>query len=101
LGEQELIQRACQESFLAARCSLLEHLRAVAAAPALLPVQEVVAATQPAHRRYSRSSRTPTNYSDGTRSADYSSTRWPLGRVVVDLFECGGVGVGGGRCVDR
>jgi hypothetical protein len=32
-----------------------------------------------ARPRYSRSSCTPINYSDDTRSVDYSSTRWSLG----------------------
>jgi hypothetical protein len=43
LEEQELIQRACQESFLAAG-STSSSGGAAAPAPARLPVQEVVAA---------------------------------------------------------
>jgi hypothetical protein len=66
--EQELIQRACQESLLAAGST--------------------GSSSGTARPRYSRSRCTPINYSEGTRSVDYSSTRWPLGWWLFCLGVC-------------
>jgi hypothetical protein len=73
--EQELIQRACQESFLAAGSTGSSSGSGGGSSSTARP-------------RYSRSSRTPINYSDDTRSIGYSSTRWPLGWWLFCLGVC-------------
>jgi hypothetical protein len=95
LEEQEQLSRErvrrAHSLLDATRAPTLLDLRAAAAAPALLPVQEVrgrSAAAQPVGATDRRSSRTPINYSDDTRSVDYSSTRWPLGWWLFCLSVC-------------
>jgi hypothetical protein len=73
LEEQELIQRACQESFLAAGST---GSSGGSSSTARLPVHSSGGGSSSTARpRYSRSNWTPINYSDDTRSVDYISTR--------------------------
>jgi hypothetical protein len=78
-------------------------LREAAADPALLPVQEVVAAAQPVGATDAAAAPPPPiTATDDTRSVDYSSTRWPLGwwlfclSVRVWAWVAVGVWIGGG-----
>jgi hypothetical protein len=80
--EQEQFEGARQEGFLAAGSTGSSSSGSGSAS------SSGDGSSSTARRRYSRSSRTPINYSDDTRSIGYSSTRWPLGWWLICLSVC-------------